>query len=143
MLELITCIVRIIVLRCEAHIGRLPHPYGQWVDTGDQDPLPDVELLSKNDQRSFDVLLHDPDVESTNADAMHHFFDISMNLDATASRLCTWLNDPLVLCVSQAELFFTNQSFELLEHAFDLVFERGWLNISKPALKWSKERLAL
>ena len=114
MLELITSIVRIVVLRCEAHIGRLPHPYGQWVDAGNQDPLPDVELLSKNDQRSFDVLLHDPDAQSTDADAMHHFFDISVNLNATASRLCTWLNDPLVLCVSQAELFFTNQSFELL-----------------------------
>ena len=65
MLELITCIVRIVVLRCEAYIGRLPHPYGQWVDTGDQDPLSDVKLLSKNNQRSFDILLHNPDIEST------------------------------------------------------------------------------
>ena len=47
-LELITSIVGIVVLRCKAHIGRLPHPNGQWVDTGYHDPLPDVELLSKD-----------------------------------------------------------------------------------------------
>ena len=49
MLELITSVVRIVVLRSEAHIGRLPHPNGQWVDTGNQDPLPDIKLLSEDD----------------------------------------------------------------------------------------------
>ena len=49
MLELIASVVRVVVLRREAHIGRLPHPNGQWVDTGNQDPLSDVKLLSEDD----------------------------------------------------------------------------------------------
>ena len=45
-LELVVNVVRIVVLRCEAYIRCLPYPYGQWVDTCDHNPLPDIKLLS-------------------------------------------------------------------------------------------------
>ena len=70
---------------------------------------------------------------------MHHLFNIKVDFYTTATRLSAWFDNPLVLCVSQAELFFTDQSLKLIEHIFYLIFESCWLNISKPALKWSVE----
>ena len=59
--ELVFGIGWVIVLRREPQIWRLPDPDRKWIYTGDNDPLSNVELFAENDQRPFDILLHDPD----------------------------------------------------------------------------------
>ena len=95
--EFILGVGRIVVLRSEPQIRRLPDPDRKWIDTGDHDPLSDVELFAKYDKRAFDVLLDDPDgraLPTVLLNTVHHFIEHRMNLDATASRLRPWLNDP-------------------------------------------------
>ena len=87
----------IVVLRSKPQIRRLPHPDRKWIDTGDYDPLPDVELFAKYDKRPFDVLLDDPDggtLPGVLLNTVHHFIKYGMNLDAASSRLRPRLDDP-------------------------------------------------
>jgi len=60
MLEHVLRICRVVVLSCEAQIGRHPKPDGQRLHTRNQHPLPDVEFLTKDDQWPLNVLLGDP-----------------------------------------------------------------------------------
>ena len=84
-LELIVNVVRIVVLSCEAYIWRLPYPNGQWVDTCDHNPLPNIKLLSENYQRTLNVLLHYPEFDETFVEQMYDLLDICVDLNVAAS----------------------------------------------------------
>ena len=74
--ELVFRVSWVIVLRSEPQIWRLPHPDRKWIDTGNNDPLPYIELFAKYDKRSLDIFLHDPDCCALPAmllQPIHHF----------------------------------------------------------------------
>ena len=62
--ELVARICGVVILASESQVGLLPGPDCQRGDAGDEDPLADIELFAKNDQRPFDIFLHDPDGEA-------------------------------------------------------------------------------
>ena len=70
---------------CEAQVRSLPRPDRQRVDTSDDYPLANVELLAKNDQWPLDVLLDDPDGQATDSNALHHLVEVRVDLDSAAT----------------------------------------------------------
>ena len=138
MLELIPCVVRVVILAREPDVRCLPEPYSQRVHTCDEHPLSDIEFLPKDDQGSLDVLLDDPDGQSTLDHASLHLVKIRMDLDTTASRLGPRLDDPQIPAICQAELFLTDQVLELNQSLFDQGFHLGGLCVGESSLEWSE-----
>jgi len=136
-LELVPRIVGVVVLTREPQVRSPPDPNRQRVDTGDDDPLPDIEFLPQNDQRPFNVFLNNPARKVADPDPLHHLFNIRVDFDAATSGLGAGFDDPEVAVVSQTELFGTEQGLELRQHLSDLGLEHCGFHVGKSTLKRS------
>ena len=58
--EFVTGVRRVVVLRCEPQVRRLPSPDRKWVNTCNYDPLSDIKLLSQDDEWTLDIFLYNP-----------------------------------------------------------------------------------
>ena len=137
MLKLVSRIVGVVVLTREPKVGRSPKPDRQRVDTGDDDPLPDIELFPKNNQRSFNIFLDHPARKIADPDSLHHLFNIRVDFDAATSGLGARFYDPEIAVVSQTELFSSEQVLELGQNSRDLDFKFCGFYVNKSAGKWS------
>ena len=142
MSEFVPYFIWIVVLACEATVRLFVHPYDKWMNTGHKYPLSDIEFFSNNDQRFFNVLLCHPTALKFTwlVDSLKQISKIIMNLNASAPRLATRLDDPLIPQISQSELLRAKQISQLfkkrnslLSNQFFRYVRKLLLNRSEPA----------
>lgn len=93
-MSVLALIRSVVIKNCEPNIAFVEHIHGQWVPIGNQDPLPDVELLFVYDKRVLDVLLDHPMPAFAFFDVLEDFSVLAEHGDSSASALVAWFYDP-------------------------------------------------
>ena len=103
--------VRIVVVRGEPQVRLKPEPNLEfWPPGGNDNPLPNIELTLLNDEWRLDVLLGHPDLVHRRADVLDETVLVAVDLNASTSRLATWLHDPSILLSIETKLMLSHGS---------------------------------
>ena len=98
-------LIGVIVITSKPEVVLSVKPYLELgPPAGDADPLSDVELFLLDYHWGLNVLLGDPDFVKTVSNVVYQVVLLTVDLDASASRLTPWFNNPGIFCAIEPKL---------------------------------------